>query len=442
MPIRSGSAAARTPDSMRGLMIAAPQSGSGKTVASLALMRALKLRGLDIAGAKAGPDYIDPGFHGVATGRSSVNLDPWAMGPARLRALAARQGSEFLLVEAMMGLFDGAADGTGSAADLAATLNIPTVLVIDAGRQSHSVAALARGFRDHRSGVNVTAIILNRVGSERHETLLRSALFSIGMPVLGAIRRNAALGLPERHLGLVQAGEHEGIDAFVARAAEIVSNAVDLDSLVAMFAPLPPAGGAGHLPPPGQRVAIARDAAFSFAYPHQLADWRLMGAELSFFSPLADEAPAADVDAVFLPGGYPELHAGRIAAAEGFKTGLRAAAERGALVYGECGGYMALGEGLVDVDGNRHEMAGLLALETSFAERRLHLGYRRLTAGQGFAFGRDLTAHEFHYSTALREEGEPLFRAADATGAELRPAGLRRGNVMGSYMHVIDRVAP
>ena len=297
-----------------GLMIAAPQSGSGKTVVTLALLAAMRARGIDVRAAKAGPDYIDPAFHEFASGHASVNLDPWAMAGERIRRLAAGQGGSHLLVEAMMGLFDGAGDGSGSAGDLAASLGLPVVLVIDAAKQSHSVAALARGFAGHRSGVEIAGVILNRVAGERHEAMLRPALEGIAMPVLGAICRDARLQLPERHLGLVQAGEHARIDAFIAVAAQIIGNSVDLDGLAARFAPLPepaPAAVCG-IAPLGQRIAIARDAAFSFLYPHWFADWRAAGAELSFFSPLADEAPQPDADAVFLPGGYPELHGSQI----------------------------------------------------------------------------------------------------------------------------------
>ena len=430
-----------------GLLIAAPHSGSGKTVVTLALLRALTNRGVDLCATKAGPDYIDPAFHALASRRQSVNLDPWAMAPARLKALAGGQSGSHLLVEAMMGLYDGAADGSGSAADLAATLGLPVVLVIDAGKQSHSVAALARGFRDHRPELAFAGIILNRVGSARHEAMLRDALDRISMAVLGAVPRSAELELPERHLGLVQAGEQAGMAAFIERAGEIVGGAIDLDALVEAFGSVDAGDRAAGLPaqglrPLGQRMAIARDDAFSFFYPHMEADWRRAGAELSFFSPLADEAPAAQADAVYLPGGYPELHAGRLAGNGRFLDGLRQAAARGATLYGECGGYMVLGEGLVDAQGKRHAMAGLLKLETGFARRKLHLGYRRLEAGQGFALGQRFTAHEFHYSSALREEGEKLFRARDALGEDLGNVGLRAGKVMGSYMHVIDRSEP
>jgi cobyrinic acid a,c-diamide synthase len=220
-----------------------------------------------------------------------------------------------------------------------------------------------------------------------------------------------------------------------------VAGAVDLDAVVAAAAPARQvAGPAPPLDPLGQRMAVARDEAFAFVYPHFLAAWRDAGAELSFFSPLAGEGPSPEADAIYLPGGYPELHADRIAANRPFLDGLRAAAGRGAAIYGECGGYMVLGQGLVDASGARHAMAGLLALETSFAERRLHLGYRRLTPLVDLPWAGPLTAHEFHYASIVAEgDGEPLFEAFDAQGAALGPAGRRSGTVFGSFMHVVDR---
>lgn len=425
--------------SKSGLMIAAPSSGSGKTLVTLALLRAFSKRGFPISSAKAGPDYIDPGFHGVACGSLSVNLDPWAMNEKRLLSLALRQPNEHLLVEAMMGLFDGAADGTGSAASLSKTLGIPIVFVVDAAKQSHSIAALVRGFRDHDPDVTVAGVILNKVGSARHEQMLRNALETIGVDVFGAIPRSADLELPERHLGLVQAGETADIDGFIDRAADVVSQSCDMDKLVAAFSPMQkPQVEAMPLKPIGQRISIAKDEAFSFIYPHLLNDWKEQGVEISFFSPLKDETPNSDCDAVYLPGGYPELHAAKLSAASSFRESIIAAAENGALIYGECGGYMALGEGIVDGNGKHHEMIGLLRLETSFEKRKLHLGYRKLKA-EGFVFGDQLNAHEFHYTSALKEEGQALFTCRDALGNDLGRAGLRAGNVMGSYMHVIDR---
>jgi cobyrinic acid a,c-diamide synthase len=423
-----------------GLLIAAPGSGAGKTTLTLALLRALKSAGVRVASAKSGPDYIDPKFHEAASGRPCVNLDVWAMRPDAIRGLASRfgQDAECLLVEGAMGLFDGAADGSGSAADLAATLGLPVVLVIDCAKQAQSVAALVRGFRDHRADIVLAGLILNRIGSPRHEAMLRTALAPLGIPVVGALPRDGALSLPERHLGLVQAEEHADLGAFLETASTICARHIDLAALRALSAPVAAAPGASLLPPPGQRIAIAGDIAFAFCYPHMLEGWRAAGAELTVFSPLADEAPDSGADAVYLPGGYPELHAGRLAAATRFMDGLRAAAARGALIYGECGGYMTLGQGLTDADGSRHAMAGLLPLETSFAKRKLHLGYRVLTPLGSTPFAGPLSAHEFHYATTTQESAaERLFAAQDATGAALSDMGLRAGTVMGSFAHVI-----
>ena len=431
-----------------GLVIAAPASGSGKTVITLALLRAFARSGLAVASAKAGPDYIDPAFHAAASGRESVNLDAHAMRGTLIDSLAREQasGANLLLVEGVMGLFDGAADGSGSTADLAAHLGFPVVLVVDAARQSHSVAALVRGFRDHRDDVQIAGVILNRVGSERHAAMLSDALAKIGMPVFGAVTRDPTLALPERHLGLVQAGEREDLEAFLDTAATRIETACDLAALHEAARQLAPPGEVSdirspiRLEPFGQRIAVARDVAFAFAYPHLLEGWRQSGAELSFFSPLADEPPCEEADAVYLPGGYPELHAARLAAADGFREGMRAAVARGAVIYGECGGYMTLGEELVDGEGVSHRMLGLLPLATSFATRRRHLGYRHLDGLSGAPLAGSFTAHEWHYASILHEgAAERLFQARDATGADLGALGLRVGAVMGSFCHLIDR---
>lgn len=422
---------------MNGLLIGAPHSGSGKTLVTLALLRALKNTGADVCSAKAGPDFIDPGFHAKSLGKQSINLDPWAMRPDRIRDLASSQTGDLLIVEAMMGLFDGAADGLGSAADLAKILQLPVILVLDCAKQSHSIAALVKGFTEYRQDIDVVGVILNKVGSSRHEALLRDALHDV--VILGAIPRHQDLVMPERHLGLVQAEELTEIDVFCERAAQIIAEHCDLERLQSLAKPVASAKSSQRIPPLGQRIAIARDAAFSFFYPHLEKDWRGAGAELSFFSPLNDEAPNSDADAVYLPGGYPELHGETLAAANNFRQQMRIFADEGKAVYGECGGYMTLGEGLVAADGTRHQMLGLLPLETSFAKRKLHLGYRRATSNR-LPFGQNIMAHEFHYSSIVREQGEALFEIEDALGAKLGSAGLHQGSVMGSYMHMIDTV--
>jgi cobyrinic acid a,c-diamide synthase len=428
-------------------LVAAPASGSGKTVVTLGLLRALRQAGLGVQPCKVGPDYIDPAFHQAAAGRPSCNLDPWAMRPATLAALVGRLGAAAGLVlgEGVMGLFDGAADGTGSTADLAAATGWPVVLVLDVRGQGASVAAVAAGFARHRPDVAVAGLIFNRAGGPDHAALLARAVAPLGIPVLGWLPRSPDLALPERHLGLVQAGEHGALEAFLDGAAALAAGQLDLAALAALARParLPPVPASAFVPPLGQRIAVAADIAFAFAYPWLLQAWREAGAELLPFSPLADEAPAAEADAVYLPGGYPELHAGRLAANRVFLDGLRQAASRGAALLGECGGYMALGTGLTDAAGQRHAMAGLLPLESSFAAPRLTLGYRRARLAADGPLGRAGAAfagHEFHYAT-LAESGSdaPLFACHDARGQALGGAGRQRGRVCGSFVHLIDR---
>lgn len=428
---------------MKALVISAPHSGAGKTMITLGLARALRDADVDIAAAKSGPDYIDPRFHEAATGTPSVNLDAWAMSPEQIRGLAGSRAAELLLVEGAMGLFDGAPDtgaalGRGSTADVAAILGAPVVMVLDVAAQAQSAAAVLQGFAGFRPDVRIAGAILNRVGSERHVGMIRKATDSIGLPVVGAVPRMPDLSTPSRHLGLVQAGERGDLEQFIDGAAKLIAAHVDLDHLTRLFETVSPGTYTDPLPPLGQRIAIASDVAFAFTYPHMLEGWRSLGAELSFFSPLNDEGPAHDCDAVFLPGGYPELHGGALSEARTFHLEMRGAAERGVLIYGECGGYMTLGKGLVDADGQRHEMLGLLPLETSFADRKLHLGYRRLECLDGAPWTGMLGGHEFHYASTTSEgSAEPLFMASDSTNENSSRIGLRTGRVMGSFAHVI-----
>lgn len=432
-----------------GLIVAAPASGSGKTVFTLGLLRHLARSGVAVASAKAGPDYIDPAFHAAACGRPCYNLDSWAMRPPTLAGAAARaaEGAEMVVCEGVMGLFDGAVGERGSTADLSQASGWPVVLVIDAGAQGASAAAVLRGFASHRPGLGIAGVVFNRVGSGRHQEILRRACADSlpEIPVLGCLARDSELNLPSRHLGLVQAVEHPDLEAFLEAAAGLVAEGVEVDALCRLARPWN--GAVANpvprpLPPPGQRIAVAEDEAFAFRYPLTIDGWRAAGAEIEWFSPLADEPPAADADAVYLPGGYPQLHGQRLAAGDRFLDGLRAAAGRGAAVFGECGGYMVLGRGIVDAGGTRHAMAGLLALETSFAERRLHLGYRRAVVAADGPLGKAgavIRGHEFHYAEVLEEgPGRPLFACSDAHGNDLGPSGLTEGRVMGSFVHLID----
>ncbi|MBL8907195.1 MAG: cobyrinate a,c-diamide synthase [Rhizobiales bacterium] len=424
----------------KAIVIAAPSSGSGKTVVTLGILRALRNRGLKVASAKVGPDYIDPRFHEAATGRPCFNLDPWAMSDGTLacylRHLAG--DADTIVIEGVMGLFDGPACGGSSTADLAARFNLPVALVIDCGSMGQSVAAIARGFGETAGIDRIATLILNKVASDKHERILCGALGD-EWSVLGGLRRDAALALPSRHLGLVQASERSDLEEFLEKAASLADRSLNLDGFLGLartpkirhpvsrpFAAL------------GTNIAVASDIAFAFAYPHMLHDWEVGGATISRFSPLADEPPDESADAIFLPGGYPELYAERLSTCSGFLDGLRLAAKRGALIYGECGGFMVLGDYIIDKDGRKRAMAGLLPLGTSFADRKLHLGYRILEPLSGAPFPLPMRGHEFHYSMIdWQGEADPLFEASDASGTGLGKIGLRRANVMGSYAHVI-----
>jgi len=438
----------------RGLILAAPQSGSGKTLIAAGLMRHLVQRGIVVASAKAGPDYIDPTFHVLAGVPVGCNLDTWAMRPGTLTSLIneLERQAEIVVCEGVMGLFDGGGPTgeAGSTAELARMTGWPVVLVVDAGGQGASVAALVAGFARHDPLVPLAGVILNRVASERHRALLIDALARHlpGQPVLGVLRRDTALILPSRHLGLVPAGEEaDRAKAAIDRAAARIAADFDVDRLLALartsHGDAPPAAPPGF-PRFGRHIAIALDDCFLFAYEAVAMGWRAQGVETSSFSPLADEAPNPGADAIYLPGGYPELHAGRLASASRFLGSLRAAAATGKAIYGECGGYMAMGETLTDANGAAYRMAGLLPLHTSFAEPRRQLGYRVAALLEpGRFFWGDATrfrGHEFHYASIVGEgDADPLFAVADASGNDLGHAGLRRGRIAGSFIHLIDR---
>jgi len=448
--------AAKLIETGRGLIVGAARSGAGKTSVTIGLLRALRRRGLKVRGAKSGPDYIDPGFHQAASGRQGVNLDSWAMGPMLLASLLsqAAQDADMVLIESAMGLFDGVdaePERSGAASDLARRFKIPVLLVVDVSGQSRSAAAIAHGFNSFDPGVTLAGVVLNQVASDRHYAQAAAAIERAGIAVLGGIRRNPDMAMPERHLGLVQAGEHDDLDAFIERLADVMEEWVDIDAVLAKAAAIGfddvaadvsgvSGDGVVSIAPPGQRIALARDQAFTFLYPHLLRHWRKAGAEIIAFSPLADEAPPKDCDICWLPGGYPELHAGRLAAAQRFQQGLRqfAVTRR---VHGECGGFMVLGERLEDGDGTMHKMAGLLGHGTSFAKRKMNLGYRRAQLLADCPVGRkgmNLRGHEFHYARLIQPgSDEPLASLADALGRDLGPAGARRGQVSGTFFHAI-----
>jgi cobyrinic acid a,c-diamide synthase len=434
-----------------GLVIAAPGSGSGKTTLTLALLRHFARSGVRVASMKVGPDYIDPAFHCAASGRPCYNVDLWGMRAPTVQGVVdcASRDADLIIAEGVMGLFDGAVTDEGSTADVAAHTGWPVILVVDAQGMAASAAAVVRGFATHRDDVEIAGVIFNRIGSDRHRDILRACIEPLGIPMLGALRRNGTLELPGRHLGLVQAGELEGLSTFLDAAADAVSVEVDTNALQQLARPVGNAhrNSGGAIPPLGKRIAVATDIAFGFCYPYVLERWRACGASIHPFSPLANEGPSPDADAVFLPGGYPELHASTLAANSRFLSGLHDAVNRGATIFGECGGYMVLGETLTDAQGSTHRMAGLLPVTTSFERPKLHLGYRdvQLTehgqAGPMAHCGTKFRGHEFHYASVVASGSDKsLFDCRSARGEHLGLSGHVNGNVAGSFIHLIDAV--
>ncbi|MEO0379963.1 MAG: cobyrinate a,c-diamide synthase [Pseudomonadota bacterium] len=435
-----------------GLMISAPASGTGKTTLMLGLLAAFRAQDVAVQPFKSGPDYIDPAFHTAASGRPSYNVDSWSMDRTLIDGLVGNAtGADLILAEGSMGLFDGVAIpgacGNGASADIAAHMGWPVVLVLDVSGAAQSVAATALGFKLMRPDVTLAGVVLNRVASPRHEALVRVGMETAGVRVLGSLPRQKEMALPERHLGLVQAGEQENLPEILDAAAAFVSEHIDLAALRELAATtLETAPPPARVTPPGQRIALAQDDAFAFVYPHLLAGWRAAGADILPFSPLADEAPDPSADVCWLPGGYPELHAGRLAAAETFRAGVQHFAQT-KLVHGECGGYMAMGAGLVDKEGVRHQMAGLLGLETSFAKRKFHLGYRQASLNApipGHEAEAQLRGHEFHYATILDEPDAPLARITDSNDVAVAETGSVRvheagGRATGTFFHLITQ---
>ncbi|AKR47837.1 MULTISPECIES: cobyrinate a,c-diamide synthase [Acetobacter] len=435
------------------IMVAAPRSGGGKTTVTLALLAAFQRRGLRVGAVKTGPDYIDPAFHAAITHRPPLNLDSWCMPTDLLAGImdAAAKDVDVVVVESAMGLFDGlmAPEGArGAPSDIAALFGIPVLLVLDVSGQGQSVGPIAQGFARWSDAVQVHGVVLNRVASERHERLARSAVAMADLPVCGALLRQKGEVLPERHLGLVQAREHGNLAGWLSDLADKAERELDLDAILEAAAPLAErkvdqvSMAKACIPPPGQRIAVADDAAFSFLYGHLSLFWRQAGAELVPFSPLANQAPDASCDACWLPGGYPELYAGQVAQAEHFKKGLQDFALKHP-VHGECGGYMVLGHALEDAQGQIHSMTGLLGHVTSFAHRKLHLGYREATLLADNVLGcagTRLRGHEFHYAT-VTETGDdaPLADLAAGDGTSLGVCGGQRGLVSGSFFHVLAR---
>ncbi len=427
-----------------GILISAPSSGTGKTTVMLGLLRAFSDMGLRVQPFKSGPDYIDPAFHHAAARKASFNLDSWGMDEALMNTIVAEgEDSDIAITEGSMGLYDGVAtkgaSGFGSSAETAVRFGWPVILVVDVSGQAQSAAATALGFMNYMPDLPFGGVILNRVASPRHERLARLGMEQAGIKVLGMLPRRGDLALPERHLGLIQAIEHPDLEQAISNYASFLSEHVDLEAIRAVAQGTNPPKVGRLVRPPAQRIALARDAAFSFTYPHLLKAWRTEGAEILPFSPLNDDL-VPDADLVWLPGGYPELHAGTLAGANKFLTSLREHAATKP-VHGECGGYMALGTTLIDKEGVAHKMAGLLGVVTSYEKRKFHLGYRQAVLQEavlGYQRGSRLRGHEFHYSTILEEPDAPLAQVTDADGNLVSETGSLRGHVSGTFFHMIS----
>ena len=413
-------------------LVAAASSGSGKTTFTLGLLRALSRRGLTVQGFKCGPDYIDPKFHRLACGNESVNLDLFMMSPEHVRAVYARHsaGSDATVLEGVMGLYDGYVRDQGSSAEVAATLGLPTILLIDARSSAFSVGAILYGMKHFRPTSEVVGVVFNRVASESHYRFLREAAEEAGVVPLGYLPKTQLLEVPSRHLGL-SLEELSTLDALPETVADLIEQHVQLDRLLELIQrPRPMLREEAPLSAvEGMKVAVARDQAFNFIYAENLRRLSQLG-ELVYFSPLANEAvPASDL--VYLPGGYPEFYLDQLATADQTRLTLRDHVQRGGKVLAECGGMMYLCRELRDEQGQAYPMAGILELEATMEQMRLRLGYRKLQLG-----GQEWRGHEFHYSRIATGEEPTKGQQRSARDEEVPTLLYAKGNVRAGYTHL------
>ena len=429
------------------LVVAAPGTGQGKTTVAAALMRLLSRRGLRVAPFKVGPDYVDPSHHRAAAGRASRNLDGWMLPPETVLSLFRRgttgeREADVAVIEGMMGLFDGrgATDEEGSTAALAKRLAAPVVLVLDVWTMGRGAAAVVHGMHTFDPALPLAGVILNRAAGPGHHDLCRRAVeHHTGVPVLGWLPADDGIAVPERHLGLVLAGE-QSID--LDRLAERARETLDVDALLAIARSAPPLPESPDPLPPRvltrrARVAVARDAAFGFLYEDNLDLLEGLGAELAFFSPLDDARLPEGADALYLGGGYPELHGARLAANVPMLAAVRAFAASGRPVVAECGGLMYLSQALVDLEGERHAMAGVVP-GVSVMRERVTIGYREARALRPSPLaeaGWTVRGHEFHHSALEPPPAEPAFAFDGGAGADGIVAGPAE-NVLASYLHL------
>lgn len=436
------------------LVIAAVQSGAGKTTVATGLMAALARRGLQVQPFKVGPDYIDPTYHTAATGRPSRNLDGWMCSSDTVRTLFARAaaGADIALIEGVMGLFDGAGATSeeGSTAQMAKWLAAPVLLVVDARGMARSGAALVQGLKGFDPALRIAGVIFNNVGSESHYKLLCDAVRAYVRDVepVGYLPKQAEIRAPERHLGLVPSYEQPQVAAYLDSLAGLVARTVDLDAVLHLARdrcrPLPvPATGLfpAGAPPAGRvRIGLARDAAFHFYYEDGLDLLRSLGAELVEFSPLRDRALPAGLDALYMGGGFPEVYRQELAANAPLRTAIRQAIAAGLPVYAECGGLMFLTEAIVDAEGGEWPMVGAIPVKARMQKRLASLGYVKAAIQAETLLGgpgETLKGHEFHWSVVDgHPDGWPPAYLATTRRGGTRAEGFCRPNLLASYVHV------
>lgn len=427
------------------IVIAATQSGSGKTTIVTGLLAALRQKGLSVQSFKIGPDYIDPGYHELASGRPGHNLDSWLLPAGRMKDIFIRSAvsADVAVIEGVMGLYDGGRGGISSTAEVAKLLKAPVLLVIDAKSMGASAAAIAMGFRDYDSEVELAGILLNRLGSDTHETMVTEAVEKVGIPVFGAVHREDGLKMPERHLGLLPVGENEERQV-VDRIGKAVASQVKLDEILRLAQSAVPLdlNSVEKERPAGDavKIAVARDEAFSFYYPESLRVLEDFGGELLEFSPLHDDV-LPEADGLILGGGFPEMFAEALQRNESMRRSIKAAADKGMPVYGECGGFMYLMEGLRDFSGREYAMTGVLPGVAKMNEKLQMVGYVTAELRENTILGRKGTqfrGHEFHFSSECGgEEACPrAFTFTRLRNGAAYPAGFVKGNVVGSYLHL------
>ena len=425
------------------LFIAAAHSGSGKTTITSGIVAALAARGLRVHPYKVGPDYIDPGYLGLAAGRRADNLDTWLTDEAAMKKifLSASEEADISIIEGVMGLYDGGRGGVSSTAQIAKALNAPVLLVIDVRSMGESAAAIAKGFRDYDPEVDLRGVIVNRYGSENHREMVCEAIKRLGLPVVGAVPRSREAEVRERHLGLLPV-EENGNREHIENVRKMIEPAIDFDTLLKIAQSAPPLRAEDNAAPRSEKrvtIAVARDEAFSFYYPESIAVLEAAGAEIVNFSPLNDEK-IPDCGGLIFGGGFPEVFAARLAANTAMKESIAKAAASGMPIYAECGGFMYLTREIKDFDGAAHRMCGLIPMSCKMNDSLRTVGYvtaKALSDNVIAKKGEELRGHEFHFSSA--EAGCEIPHAFQFTKnrtGESYNAGYAKDNILGSYLHL------